>query len=158
MYNLVQEMGCVDWLSNLPPVANRYEIHLSVPLFVSLYVRIMSVPDREECNKQLVGIYEVLTSIMVPAGCQYLAMELYFEQDTRANNKVAHGNFCSFCTGRVNKHAGKFRKHALTHLILGKLSNRSAPTFEAVLKFSRRRKKIGLRQGFGPEEVGVSVS
>ena len=64
MYDLVQEMGRVDRVGDLPPGANRYEIHLSVPLFVSMYVQVMSVPDTTECKKQPIGIYEVLSSML----------------------------------------------------------------------------------------------
>ena len=118
MYDLVQEMGRGDRVGDLPPGANRYEIHLSVPLFVSLYVRVMSVPDKAERNKQLVAIYEVLTTTMVPTQCQHSTMELYFERDTLASDESPCGKFCSFCTGRVKTHAGEFKKVALTRVLL----------------------------------------
>ena len=101
MYDLVQEIGRVDRVGDLPPGANTYEIHLSVPLFVSLFVRVMSVPDKAERNKQLVAIYEVLAITMVPTLCQHSTMELYFERDTQASDKSPCGKFCSFCTGRA---------------------------------------------------------
>ena len=36
MYDLVQEMGRVNRVGDLPTGANRYKIYLSVPLYVSL--------------------------------------------------------------------------------------------------------------------------
>ena len=45
LYDLVQEMGRVDRVRDLLPGENRYEIHVSVSLFISLYVRVMSVSD-----------------------------------------------------------------------------------------------------------------
>jgi len=141
LYDLVQEMGRVDRVGDLPPGANMYEIHLSVPLFVSLFVCVMSVPDRVERKKKLVDIYEVLSAVMVPTGCQHSAMELYFEQNTGATDKVPCGQFCSYCTGRVKKHAGEFKRDDLREIMMTDLFNNSAPTFETVLRYFKEKKK-----------------
>mmetsp|Transcript_11434 Transcript_11434/g.25104 ORF Transcript_11434/g.25104 Transcript_11434/m.25104 type:complete len:717 (-) Transcript_11434:43-2193(-) len=153
MYDLVQEMGRVDRVGDLPPGANRYEIHLSVPLFVSMYVRVMSVPDKRERNKQLIGIYEVLSSIMVPTICQHSSMESYFENDAEDTDKQPCKSFCSYCSGRVGKHAGKFKKEALTNLFLGQLFNGKSPSFEFVLNFIKENKKTIYVQGSVPKKL-----
>ena len=153
LYDLVQEMGRVDRVGDLPPGANRYEIHLSVPLFVSLFVRVMSVSDKVERNKQLVGIYEVLSAIMVPTGCQHSSMELYFEHDTNATDKVPCEKFCSFCTGRVKKHAGEFQRDNLREIMMADLFNDSPPTFEHVLKFFKTNKTKIYVKGKVPKRL-----
>ena len=98
-----------------------------MPLFVSLYIRVMCVSNVPEQNKQMIGIHEVLSAIMVPTKCQQSAMKLYFERDTKATDKVPCKKFCSFCSGRVMKHGGKFKKDTLTSLFVGELFNAQYP-------------------------------
>ena len=151
MYDLVQEMGRVDRVRDLPAGANRYEIHLSVPLFVSMFVRVMSVGDTVERNRQLIAIYEVLTFIMVPTQCQHSSMESYFEEDTIGSNKQPCESFCSFCSGRVGLHSGKFKKDVLVNLFLGQLFNGKSPSFDSVLKFLKENKNIIYATGDVPK-------
>ena len=87
----------------------------------------MSVSANVERNKQLIGIYKVLSAVMVPTGCQHSAMELYFEQDTNATAIVPCEKFCSFCTGRVKKHAGEFQRDNLREIMMADLFNAPLP-------------------------------
>eukprot|EP00580_Thalassiosira_gravida_P005591 CAMPEP_0201654552 /NCGR_PEP_ID=MMETSP0493-20130528/45557_1 /ASSEMBLY_ACC=CAM_ASM_000838 /TAXON_ID=420259 /ORGANISM="Thalassiosira gravida, Strain GMp14c1" /LENGTH=392 /DNA_ID=CAMNT_0048131113 /DNA_START=666 /DNA_END=1844 /DNA_ORIENTATION=- len=153
MYDLVQEMGRDDRVGDLPPGANRYKIHLSVPLFVSLYVRVMSVTNKAERNKQLVGNYEVLTAIMIPTTCQNSSMEVYFEEDSEEETKHPCGDFCSYCSGRVQNHSGKVKKNTTIDLFTSDLFNGKSPTFGEVLKFVKANKRKIYVTGFVPKTL-----
>ena len=45
-------------------------------------------------------------------------MEYYFDEDIMERNKEPCEHYCSFCTGRVNAHAGKFKKDAVVNCFL----------------------------------------
>ena len=58
LYDLVQEMGRTDRDRSLPPGHNRFEMHISWPNVVHLYVRIMKHKTGLECDNQLLRFRE----------------------------------------------------------------------------------------------------
>ena len=114
----------------------------------------MSVSANVEHNKQLIGIYKVLSAVMVPTGCQHSAMELYFEHNTNATDKAPCEKFCSFCTERVKKHAGEFQRENLRDIMMANLFNDTLPhTFDSVLKFFKTNKKLIYIKGKVPNKL-----
>ena len=82
MYDLVQEMGQVDSARNLPQGHNRYEIYLSYPTFVIIFVRVMSQPHKAQRDRERVAAFTVLQFTTTPTGCFHCATEKYFQRDT----------------------------------------------------------------------------
>ena len=130
LYDLVQEMGRVDCDRSLPAGFNRYEIHVSFPLVVSLYVRIMQQPSKPIQNRQLVALFEVLTFIMTPSECFHFhcTMDKYFEQDTVGTEKQPCEKYCLFCTGGHKQITGVFGKTQLSGFLIDFCNGKSQTT------------------------------
>ena len=89
---------------------------------------------------------------MVPTLCHHSSTELYFEKDTEGRNKQPCESFYSYYSGRISKHASKFKKEAVTNLFLSELFNGKSPSFEFVLNFIKNKKIVYIK-GSVPEKL-----
>jgi hypothetical protein len=79
MYSLVQEMGHVDRNPLEGPGDNQYEVHISFPCLVMLYLRIMQHFDPSERDIQLSMMFNVLKLLLIPNECQHVIKAKLFE-------------------------------------------------------------------------------
>jgi hypothetical protein len=121
-YNLVQGMGRCDRSGYNWQGDDRYEIHVSYPLFLSLYVRCICVKDARERQIQIDDLFRVLRFVMTPEECHHVTLERYFDSpDIQEGSYDLCEQFCSFCKGDYREHCGRLRKLAL-HRVLSNFS------------------------------------
>ena len=146
-------MGRVDQNMTLAAGENRYEIHLSFSVFVSLFVRVMQQSDTKERNTQLVAIFEVLAFIITPNECFHITMEKYFEENNTDTGKEPCEHFCSFCTNDYLEQTGRFYRDKLRKLCDGALWKLTLPSPDKVIKFLKSNKSIIFHEDDVPDKV-----
>jgi superfamily II DNA helicase RecQ len=151
MYNLVQAMGRCDRDGSLEPGENRFELHLSFNLVLSLYVRIMKCPDEGQRRSQLEHLLEVLRVLVTPYECQHVLIERYFDDGNQSYHPC--GMYCSFFTGSIYRSVGKIRKAPLYSFLVGHFLGKD-PTPKSLMKLLRD--KAGSI--FEPDSVPKSSS
>ena len=153
LYARVQEMGRVDRNLTLAAGENRYEIHLSFAVFISLYVRVMQGNDTKERNTQLIAMFEVLGFIITPNECFHITMEKYFKENTTATDKQPCEHFCSFCTNDHIEQTGRFYCDKLRKLCDGALWKFTLPSSDKVIKFLKDNRSIIFHEDDVPDKV-----
>jgi hypothetical protein len=66
MYSLVQEMGCVDRNPLEGPGDIQYEVHITFPCLMMLYLRIMQHSDPSKRDIQLLIMFDILKLVVIP--------------------------------------------------------------------------------------------
>jgi ATP-dependent DNA helicase RecQ/bloom syndrome protein len=151
MYNLVQAMGRCDRDGSLAPGENRFEIHLSYKLFLSLYVRIMQCPDESERNIQIEHLIKVLNILVTPNECQHVLIERYFDDGNRSISEYHPcAMFCSYCTNSVFRSVGKLKKEALYSFLVGQFIGKT-PTPTSLMKVFREKADCIFDKGSIPK-------
>ena len=117
LYDLVQEMGRTDCDRSLPPGHNRFEMHVSWPNVVHLYVRIMKHKAGLERDNQMLRFHELMKLCFTPDECFHVALENYFEHPDYSGKRPACKLYCSFCSSDHNEFAGTFRKAELISIL-----------------------------------------
>ncbi|KAL7529642.1 hypothetical protein ACHAWF_003062 [Thalassiosira exigua] len=153
LYDLVQEMGRCDRTRLLPADENRCEIHVSFPIVIDLYVRIMKQKDKAQRERELVALFQVLQLALTPKDCFHIAMERFFEQDRPESERTPCRHYCSFCTGGHDELTGVFRRKELSGLLVSKCFNGSSPTHKDFPKFIKGVKNDIYEPGEAPDEV-----
>jgi len=151
MYDIAQEMGRVARLLD-PLCSDRYEIHLSYPLVISLYVRIQQQPNKDERNKQLESFYEVLRYLLIPNKCFHSGVESYFGEDTNSSSNPCRDS-CSFCTGIHKELTGEFNKRKLVGLLTTEFFNGVAPKHDKFTKFVKDKRNDIFEEGQAPGKL-----
>ena len=146
MYTLVQEIGRMDRDGALPAGENRYEIHISFPSFVGMFVHCKTQHDPGERDRQLVAAYEVLQFLVAPTECYHRFMERYFEHDTTGDGKVDCNQYCSYCRGSSKELTGVFRKKELIQKLCVFLNAKPRKVSEFI-KYLRSVKNIRAKAG-----------
>ena len=152
LYDLVQEMGRTDHHRALPPGDNRFEMHVSWPNIVHLYVRIMKHKAGAEWDNQLVRFQEFMKLCFAPDECFHVALERYFEHkdsDERPPCKL----YCSFCSSDHTHFAGTSRKAELISVLSTECFKEQPPTADFFIKTIKHLKDTI----YEPEEVPKGV-
>ncbi len=140
MYDLVQECGRVDWNpSQLGQGDNQYELHVTLPCIVTLYVRVMQNHDHNEHTMLLVAVFGVLKLFMVPNACQHTLMEQYFENDACPLPKEDCDTMCSYCKGDIRYLTGLINITKLRSLLILFMS-RKTPMLADLVNFIKVNK------------------
>jgi superfamily II DNA helicase RecQ len=149
IYDLVQEMGRCDRDMSLPPGANRYEIHLSFPTVLSLYIRIMRQESKEVRERELLALFHLLSIVIVPRECFHVTLEKMFEEDTTGEGKVECEHYCSFCTGEHRHNVTNlFRKLKLTNFLIKSVNGKELTAVKFIAALKKARKEV-----FHPNQV-----
>ena len=118
LYDLVQELGRVDRLHSAIAGDHRYEIHMSVPSVVSLFVRIKQEKSKEESSTQLTGFMKVLKLLVTPSTCIHSYLEEYFESPHVEREREPCNLYCSHCVGESSNMAGIVIRPNLVNLLI----------------------------------------
>ena len=152
LYDLVQEMGRTDRYRSLPPGDNRFEVHVSWPNMVHLYVRIMRNPAGQDRDSQMVRFHELMKMIFAPEECFHVALETYFERRGYASRPPCRF-YCSFCSSDHADFAGTFRKAELISVLSTECFNGTPPSTDNFHKTMKRCKS----SIYEPDEVPKGV-
>jgi hypothetical protein len=120
-YSLVQEIGHDDWIpiDNHPGGSNnRYEMHLSFPCLVKLYVRILQHSDHSECNVQYQLMMEVLKLVVLSTTCQHALMESYFKNPDSTIPNICCLTKCAFCRNHYQHIIEQIHRETLSRLLI----------------------------------------
>ncbi|KAL7524738.1 hypothetical protein ACHAWF_002535 [Thalassiosira exigua] len=153
LYDLVQEMGRCDRKRDLPAGENRCEVHVSFPIFIDLYVRIMQEKEKAERDRQLVALFELLQLTLTPTECFHVALERYFEHDREDHVRCECGHYCSYCTGGHDELTGTFRRKELCGLLVSKCFNGTQPSHKDFIRFIKSVKNEIYEPGESPDKV-----
>lgn len=139
LYDLVQEMGRTDRDRSLPPGENRFEVHVSWPNIVHLYVRIMQNPAGDDRDSQMIRFHELMKMIFAPEECFHVALENYFERRGSGTRPPCRF-YCSFCSSDHVDFAGTFRKAELISVLSTECFNGNTPSADDFIKIIKRNK------------------
>ncbi len=107
LYDVVQEMGCVDRSLTAAPGTNVYVIYICFYTILHLYVPIMKCKNKAEQDRQHVAMMEVLRFLVTPDECCHLFVEAYFQEDATKQREPC-GKYCVHCNGDVCDLTGRF--------------------------------------------------
>ena len=152
LYDLVQEMGRTDRDRSLPPGDNRFEVHVSWPNIVHLYVRIMRNPAGPDRDSQMIRFHELMKMLFAPEECFHVALEKYFEHRGSTSRGPCRF-YCSFCSSNHTDFAGTFRKAELISVLSTECFNGNTPSADNFLKTMKRCKTSIYK----PDEVPKGI-
>ena len=81
LYDLLQALGRADRKLTGAPGDSEFRIHLSLPSYVSLFIRVMTTKDVAERAKLFDAMHSAFCFLVLPDRCYHSFIESYFEVD-----------------------------------------------------------------------------
>ena len=119
LYILFQTLGRVNRRLLALPGDHVYEIHLSLDLTISIFVRVKKQASPQERLIEERQLMEVLSFLVLPKKCYHSFVASYFEHVP--SSKKSNYKCCTYCRDDHEKFTGIFMKEELRKVLINEV-------------------------------------